>query len=148
MKRSGFTMIELIFVIVILGILAAVAIPKLAATRDDAKISKALSEISTAISDMGAYYTAHGTFANPSSMTNVDLNGTFSNGTGTFYYYTPDNSGNPEQCVKFDVNNSGGTLAVSPDSGTGNVCSGVKSSSTFTNDLAVTKHFGGGRVSF
>ncbi len=149
MKRSGFTMIELIFVIVILGILAAVAIPKLAATRDDAKISKALSEISTAISDMGAYYTAHGTFANPSSMTNVDLNGTFSNDTGTFYYYTPKNDGTPEQCVKFDVNNSGGTLAVSAVSNpSGNVCQGVQSASTFTNDLAVTKHFGGGRVSF
>jgi len=35
--RSGFTMIELIFVIVIIGILSSVAIPKLAASRDDAE---------------------------------------------------------------------------------------------------------------
>jgi len=35
--RNGFTMIEVTFVIVIIGILSSVAIPKLAATRDDAK---------------------------------------------------------------------------------------------------------------
>ena len=43
--RKAFTMIELVFVIVILGILAAVAIPKFAATRTDAEIAKAKSTV-------------------------------------------------------------------------------------------------------
>ena len=40
-SKSAFTMIELVFVIVVIGILASVAIPRLAATRDDAEITKA-----------------------------------------------------------------------------------------------------------
>ena len=55
-------MIELIFVIVILGILASVAIPKLAATRDDAEVSRAAANIRTLVTDLGAYYTAKGYF--------------------------------------------------------------------------------------
>jgi len=45
-KRNAFTMIELVFVIVVLGILAAVAIPKLAATRTDAEVTKGKSDVS------------------------------------------------------------------------------------------------------
>jgi len=44
-KRQAFTMIELVFVIVVIGILSAIAIPKFAATRDDAIVTKAIATI-------------------------------------------------------------------------------------------------------
>ena len=45
MKRFAFTLIELVFVIVVLGILSAIAIPKFAATRDDAQMAKGRSDV-------------------------------------------------------------------------------------------------------
>ena len=47
MRRRAFTMIELIFVIVVLGILAAIAVPKLAATRTDAEIAKGAADVAS-----------------------------------------------------------------------------------------------------
>lgn len=44
-SRNAFTMVELVFVIVVIGILAAIAVPKFAATRDDAQITKGLATL-------------------------------------------------------------------------------------------------------
>ena len=46
-SKSAFTMIELVFVIVVIGILATVAVPRFAATRDDAIITKARTTVAS-----------------------------------------------------------------------------------------------------
>jgi len=45
--RLGFTMIELVFVIVVIGILSAIAIPKFAVTRNDAIITRGRSTVAS-----------------------------------------------------------------------------------------------------
>lgn len=45
--QNAFTMVELVFVIVVIGILASIAVPKLAATRDDAVIAKARTTVAS-----------------------------------------------------------------------------------------------------
>ena len=155
MKRSGFTMIELVFVIVILGILASVAIPKLAATRDDANIAKASTEISSIVSDMGSYYTAHGHFANVKDMTNVQLvktvNKTYKedpaddiNMTNNQEVFYADPS-RGTSCISFKTVDTNGTLTVLPkdDSNTSLYCKGLK---TAVNKLIATHTFGGSSI--
>ncbi len=55
-NRLGWTMIELIFVIILIGILASIAVGKLAVTRDDAKLSTDISNMSICLRDANTHY--------------------------------------------------------------------------------------------
>lgn len=73
MVKKAFTVLEPIFVIVIMGILAAVIISKINATREDAKLTKAMSEIVVAIQDINAYYISEGKLAIDTKNNRVDF---------------------------------------------------------------------------
>lgn len=58
--KKAFTMVELIFIIVIIGILSAVALPKFSMTRDDALIAKNTEYIVGIMEEISSYIMAHG----------------------------------------------------------------------------------------
>ena len=96
-------MIELIFVIVILGILASVAIPRLAGTRTDAEIATTVANIRTLLSDLNSYYVVKGEFPQGSNgvkwseITNVYLEQAV-NGNGYLMV-------GGEKCIEVSVSN-------------------------------------------
>ena len=53
--KKAFTMVELIFVIVVLGILAMVSLPRLAGSKKDAEITRAKAEIAAIRSAIQTY---------------------------------------------------------------------------------------------
>ena len=124
--RSGFTMIELIFVIVILGILASTAISKLAANRDDAKTSVEVNNLAACIMDLGTQYTGKATL----------------------------NTSESQACVKTFAKNCftgttgvNGTLTISSGSNTETWCTQAQTLATNQN-LIGNHYFGGTSVTY
>ncbi len=58
-KRSGFTLVEILIIVVILGILAAIVIPQFSNASEEAKLSNLVSDLQTVRSQIQLYKLQH-----------------------------------------------------------------------------------------
>lgn len=130
MNRHAFTMIELIFVIVVLGILAVIAIPKLAATRDDADISRMGQDIMTGSFECVSYVLAKGQVDPLMSNMSRAIKGLVVNGKAVESpRHVSFSIGETNDCVNLDINQSDGVEAIHlsyGNAGSDHLCLGLQ----------------------
>ncbi|MBL7214938.1 MAG: type II secretion system protein [Phycisphaerae bacterium] len=83
MKKKGFTLIELMVVILIVGILAAASIPLMRGRIDSAKWAEANAIAGTIQSAGRVYFAEYGTIATTTTMTELGFNS--GDLTGTYF---------------------------------------------------------------
>lgn len=132
MKRCGFTMVELVFVIVILGILGAIAIPRLTATRDDAQNVVMAQNIMTGAGEIASYAVAKGETNDSLSVMSNGIESLVSGGKA--HLNTAEKAayihrGSVNDCVIIDINSSGideNLTLTYGDAGGDNLCLGLQ----------------------
>ena len=112
--KKGFSLLELIFAIVVIGIIASFAIPKYLDTRDSALVSTIKRDIATATTSIQSYHLVEGSIdkisdaitLNPSHWTIEDLKITYKEDS--------------KDCVILEVKES--TLNLTVDATAGDIC--------------------------
>src|SRR5437762_4597425 len=117
-KRRGFTLIEVLIVVVIMAVLAATIIPQFASSTDDAKTSSAKFNLHTLRSQIEMYKLQHGGL--PPSLTNLvdgltkSTDATGAVGAGTSFPFGPYIQGTTLPPNPYDGKTTVSATATSP----------------------------------
>jgi general secretion pathway protein G len=143
-NRKGFTLVEILIVVIILGILAAIVIPQFTSATNDARNNSARSLQNTIRSQLGLYRMQHNdqlpdtligstpVWDKMVGMTNADHTTTGTPVLGPYLQSTPSNplnnlstiavvtsdTANPSAAVGFIINSSNGKVWVANAAGT------------------------------
>ncbi|VAY86894.1 putative transformation system protein [hydrothermal vent metagenome] len=114
MYKKSFSLIELIFMIVVMGIIASVALPKFMDTRNDAIVSSLKQDITTITTSIQSYYLLNGKIDKISDC--VTLNSATWDISDTEIKYLE----NKKTCIDIKIEDS--KLKVTIDNTTGTIC--------------------------
>jgi general secretion pathway protein G len=102
-SHKAFTMIELTFVIVIIGILAAIALPRFSDTADSAYISKAQSQLAAVRSSLATERQRRIMRGDYSMINDLSLSSTGAATTNAFDHFSADSQGNFSPVVNYPI---------------------------------------------
>lgn len=132
--KKGFSVLEIIFAIVILGVIASIAVPKLMSSKNDASLSSIKQDIRTVTTSVQSYYIVNGSIDKISDA--VTLNSSTWNIADKKLEFVEEDV----VCVTIEVTSEDDittlNITINPDH-TGNICSSLKNDgfSSQTYDL-------------
>ena len=123
---KAFTLLEMIFAIVVIAVLASYAIPKFFNTTNDAKVSTLQRDITTVITSVQSYYLINLKIDKISDAVNLNSKNWEINDKSIKYME------NDKECVKIEITNSNSkdTINLIIDSTAGIICEKLSASGT------------------
>ncbi len=116
--KSAFTLLEMIFAIVVISVLASFAIPKFFNTTSDAKVSTLQRDITTVVTSVQSYYLINMKIDKFSDAVNLNSKNWEINDKTISY------KENEKDCVKIEItsDNLKDKIVLSVDETVGNIC--------------------------
>jgi general secretion pathway protein G len=119
-NKKAFSLIELIFIIAVLGIIAAVAVPKLFDSRSSAIVATVKQDVATITNAIQSYYMLNNEIENITDAVNINTNVWTVEGTTAEY------KSDEDTCVTISVEDN--QLTVSVDNLTNEICKKIADS--------------------